>query len=78
MRSCHTTGGVTRGGFTDAKTTPELANVQCEECHGPGVAHAAEPKKGFGATGEETCRGCHTEDYNPNFDYDAMWKNVAH
>jgi 2',3'-cyclic-nucleotide 2'-phosphodiesterase (5'-nucleotidase family) len=76
--ACHTTGSMTRGGFTDAKSTPELINVQCESCHGPGAAHIAKPAKGFGSTGEDNCRSCHTEAYNPDFDYDALWKIVAH
>ena len=76
--ACHTTGGFSRGGFTDAKTTPDLGDVQCEACHGPGASHAANPGKGYGATGEESCRSCHTEDYGPDFNYDVMWKKIAH
>lgn len=76
--SCHSTGATTRGGFTDAKSTPELENVGCEACHGAGASHIAKPAKGFGATGEESCRGCHTDAYSPDFDYDVQWKKIAH
>lgn len=75
---CHSTGHNQRGGFVNLKETASLANVQCESCHGPGKAHATKPAPKFGPTGEDTCRGCHTDELSPGFDYDSMWKNVAH
>jgi hypothetical protein len=35
---CHTTG-YGMGGFTSVDATPELLNVQCEQCHGAGGNH---------------------------------------
>jgi hypothetical protein len=34
---CHTTGYGKPGGFKSLAETPDLINVQCEGCHGPGV-----------------------------------------
>jgi len=36
---CHTVAYRMPGGFTDLRVTANLANVQCEVCHGPGEAH---------------------------------------
>jgi predicted CXXCH cytochrome family protein len=76
--SCHTTGAMQRGGFTNTKDTPDLINVQCEACHGGGTSHAAKPIAGFGAVSEDLCRSCHTEAYNPDFDFEQMLKLIPH
>lgn len=41
--SCHTTGFEYVGGFDNAKASAHLLGNQCENCHGPGSAHAAAP-----------------------------------
>ncbi len=41
--TCHTTGFEYVGGFEDAKKSAHLLGNQCENCHGPGSAHAAAP-----------------------------------
>lgn len=41
---CHTTGFRYQTGFEGKEKTPLLLNNGCENCHGPGSAHAAAPK----------------------------------
>ncbi len=76
---CHTVGYGTPLGFKDESSTPHLAGVQCENCHGPGGSHvanvrdvSARPKVTMAA---EVCGGCHTDFHHPTFD---EWKSSAH
>jgi mono/diheme cytochrome c family protein len=76
--TCHTTGAAARGGSTNAQQTPDYANVQCEACHGPGIGHVAKPEAGYGQVKQDFCKGCHTDELSPDFDYDVKWKTIAH
>jgi predicted CXXCH cytochrome family protein len=67
---CHTTGFGEPGGFVDNATTPDLVNVQCEECHGPGSDHVAAPPSEKRATiarnlTAELCGTCHQGEHHP-------------
>jgi len=40
---CHTVGYDYKTGYVNAALTPQLQNVGCENCHGPGSQHVAMP-----------------------------------
>jgi 2',3'-cyclic-nucleotide 2'-phosphodiesterase (5'-nucleotidase family) len=59
---------------------PKFASVQCEQCHGAGSLHAANPAKGYGRIADlkTVCSTCHTQTINPNFDAQAAWLKIKH
>ena len=69
---CHVVAYGQDGGFIDMELTPELKDVQCESCHGPGRKHSetlsAEDIQG--KPGEDVCRKCHTEGQDKEFNYE--------
>ena len=74
---CHVVGYGQPGGFASKQTTPDLVNVQCENCHGMGTKHS---DKGDATVvvGPEVCLTCHTHEQNPNFDYEEALKHIVH
>lgn len=77
---CHTTGYGKPGGFVSFESTPGLANVGCESCHGPGSLHAES-----GDTDEirrtpliEECVVCHNGDRIKNFNFKPMLYHGGH
>lgn len=68
---CHVVAMDADGGFIDMQLTPELKDVQCESCHGPGLKHSKskDPKDVVGSPKEDTCRVCHTTTQDKNFDF---------
>lgn len=75
---CHVVAYDAEGGFIDMDLTPELKDVQCESCHGPGNKHmeTEEAEDIFGKPDESVCRVCHTEGQDKNFDYQQASKWV--
>jgi len=66
-------------GFRDKKTTPALANVGCESCHGAGYPHAKKPRiVNMGRVGEKSCAPCHNSEHSPTFDFAEYWKKIKH
>lgn len=72
---CHVTGYGTATGFQSRETTPELAAVTCEACHGPGGDYRdreimkdleAAMAVGLNIPDEQTCLACHN-DQSPTF-----------
>ncbi len=78
--SCHVTGWERPGGFRNRIATPELADVQCEACHGPGARHLEDTSQGYQAVGLESCAAtCHTpEQTGGHFKAESNWEKIRH
>ena len=71
---CHVVGYNQPGGST-VTHVENLKDVGCENCHGPGSPHVAEPDKTgltLRDTPESVCVGCHTHEHSDRFVYDAF------
>ena len=75
---CHVVGFPYMTGFRSRSQTPRLANVGCENCHGPGKKHLADITAPYGKTGEAECRECHTPDRSTEFDYKTYFPKIEH
>lgn len=73
---CHVTGAADKHHVTDVNVAPEIWNVQCEECHGPGFQHARDGS--YITTGEATCKRCHDAANSPQFDYELYKSYGVH
>lgn len=80
---CHTTGFGVNGGFKSPTLSPQLANVQCEGCHGPGSEHIRRNARGGFLAGtdrpdrlKQMCLSCHNERWGRAFDdFDAAYNS---
>lgn len=76
---CHVVGLTKSKGFKSIAATPQLANVGCESCHGPGAAHSWKPKVyRMGKAGKASCLPCHDPENSPNFDFATYWAKIKH
>ncbi len=78
---CHVVAYNQDGGFIDMDLTPELGDVQCEACHGPGREHiesGGKPEFIIGKPQEDTCRVCHTKGQDKNFAFEEKMKKIRH
>jgi hypothetical protein len=64
---CHVVGQKYQGGFVSARKTPELRDVGCEECHGPGSRHLETLGKAKTQEPKAQCTDCHTTDNSPKY-----------
>jgi Cytochrome c554 and c-prime len=86
--TCHTTGFEYNSGWKSPSATPYLKGNQCENCHGPGSQHAADPDNkdmlapmkltADQADKNRLCLRCHDEDNSPHFDFAKYWGQVIH
>jgi hypothetical protein len=76
--ACHTLGFASDGGFVSKADSPQFANVQCENCHGPGLAHAKDPKVSLALPNEGICSGCHHPPHSTQFSFKEYWPRVQH
>ena len=73
---CHVVGYGQPGGFANKTSTPDLVNVQCENCHGMGTKHPDQNAQAV--VGPDVCLSCHTQQQNPDFDYDKALTHIVH
>ena len=75
---CHVTG-MRDGGFVSLDSTPHMANVQCEACHGPAGLHAGDPYYVYDQqAGVQTCQRCHTKETDPDFVFGKKRQKGVH
>jgi hypothetical protein len=74
---CHSVGFGEKGGFFSLESTPGLANVQCEECHGLNREHVSDFSAMRPVT-ETVCLKCHTKANSPEFNYSEYVIKINH
>jgi hypothetical protein len=76
---CHSVGADQIGGFVSIKDSPQFANVQCENCHGPLKEHTLNPTiKSTVGSAKEVCVSCHNRQHSPNFNLATYWEKIKH
>jgi len=74
---CHVTAFGEPGGYVPGRAGGvDLANVQCEACHGFGREHRGKGRI-RAAVSEAVCRRCHTPENSPTFKYEPYLKMLG-
>ncbi|HVT11054.1 MAG TPA: multiheme c-type cytochrome [Fimbriimonadaceae bacterium] len=77
--SCHVVGLDSTKGFRSQASTPQLAGVGCESCHGPALNHVKSPSRvKLPRITQKACLGCHNPLNSPNFEFNSYWRKIAH
>lgn len=77
---CHVLGFNTPGGFASEELSPQFKDVNCENCHGPRLAHTKNPTiKPTGLLVQKAiCAQCHVREHSPQFNYERYWQQIKH
>ena len=76
---CHVVGGEYRTGFQSLASTPDLAAVGCENCHGAGAEHVLQPTRfRLKQVAPGACMSCHEPLNSPKFDFSTYWPLIRH
>jgi len=76
---CHTVAFGYVGGFVTPDRTPDMKNVGCEDCHGPGSKHVEKPLESkYDKVKKEACEACHNPENSPKFKYEEYVKKINH
>lgn len=73
---CHTSGAGTEKGFYSIEKTPQMANVNCQDCHRFNVAEHIKAGYKFPKFTEDVCTTCHTPVTDPGFSYKSKLGKV--
>lgn len=65
--ACHTVGMHYETGYVSMEKTPDLGNVGCEMCHGPGSHHLVYPEEEYREVFTR-CETCHDHENSPMFE----------
>lgn len=77
---CHVVGYGMHDGYKIGDGENDMANVNCEICHGPGADHIASPTRTRIRLKpeERTCLECHNSEHDDDFDYRRDYAAVSH
>ncbi len=76
--ACHVVGIQQPGGVCRVDRVSGRQGVGCENCHGPGSLHAAQPSHPIPrpTPTASVCVGCHTPENSPHFDFSVYLPRV--
>jgi hypothetical protein len=77
---CHVVGMEYTSGFVTEKQTPQLMDVGCETCHGPGSEHVATAGQKEMGRPQMTCLDCHTPEHSTGYagNEEEFMKKIVH